>query len=1018
MAKATGIFRFGYGVLNDLGMFSPTEKAIDLLGQDKFPARDLLRLEDGKTKGLLSKFGKGVTDEMVFTGLEDKILGLPDSGSITSKELKDYLAGNKTRVEEVIKSDKTATDVGQMAVDNFENFVPTTIYDIRRNIMGVEDQIAGSKQTEGFIDDLSGSDVDENTVKLFEDIANDDNRTGSIRNPYIQKTNLDEFTDVFQARIRNKYDEIAEQSDQQLLDNNGLANKEELAKGLYDVNTKNLIKFRFIDDSLFGDETAYTIRGNNNIGFQIASGKNLKKDAIDNDELIGEADSLNEALVQLNGFRRQKIERTASDVRDLRPMHRSYTLPGGDNYQEILLRMETPIDNVEANIGNLDEVLQEDRFGGSISLNAISGSPSDVTLDKGMVKNLKAGNTVTIDTSRGKRVLRVNKETNKVELLKRDYKNESHTGDEENVVVFTRTKDRVDEEGRKILYAEEIQSDMSQQGRSEGLVMGQKEKKSFINKNNPIIFGNILDSIDKLKKLTNISDLKGVKGSNIELGRRPISRQIVGFNNDTDVTFLTKRLERTKAPLFSSISKAPVRTVTEDIDFNKAHTFEDIVKKYQTKYKFITTKDNQIKVLSNQGVDKSNVNLLDEATREDQGIIIPKGIYEDVSDYVDMSLFKQRTSAFKKSLFNKIFTKELKDNDLNLDDFFSRTNILKTRDVEGFNKANDIRNKMVEKLLTKDGLKKFRNEKIDDILFNEIEFKIAQISDVPVQEGKVTNMELLKIYKNANDDTIIKFREPVYIDDKPYNQLSKAQYEKFFVQPYLNFDTNALLKEAIKLSDSNIEKAKNFDYPEDKIDEVYDGLKELTTNLEQAIKYDTTLQPMGDIPSAPFIGTSERFTELAIKRLMKYANDNDYDGVSFSSGLIHDKRWRQPQLKQYYDVVIPKVAKSLLKGTDATLEYKTILTDMDFLETAERGELALDMNKYDINNQLQTGGSAPQIGGFIKDTPTIYLTPKVKEYINSGTSLYTPIVATGLAGATANRLMGSEEDIITEDNGI
>ncbi len=195
-------------------------------------------------------------------------------------------------------------------------------------------------------------------------------------------------------------------------------------------------------------------------------------------------------------------------------------------------------------------------------------------------------------------------------------------------------------------------------------------------------------------------------------------------------------------------------------------------------------------------------------------------------------------------------------------------------------------------------------------------------------------------------------------------------------------------------------------------------MKELNSNLIKAIQYNNKLQPISDIPSAPFIGTSERFTELAIKRLMKYANDNGYDGVSFSSGLIHDKRWRQPQLKQYYDVVIPKVAKNLLKGTDAKLEYKTILSDMDFLETAERGELALDIDKYDINNQLRKGENTTQIGGFIKDTPTIYLTPQVKEYINSGTSLYTPIVATGLAGATANRLMGSEEDIITEDNEI
>ena len=89
MAKLGKILKFGYGVLDDLGFFSPTEKAIDALGQDKFPAKDLYRFEDDKPAGLLSKFGRPVQDEMVFTGLEDKILGLPEGSTVTSKELKD-----------------------------------------------------------------------------------------------------------------------------------------------------------------------------------------------------------------------------------------------------------------------------------------------------------------------------------------------------------------------------------------------------------------------------------------------------------------------------------------------------------------------------------------------------------------------------------------------------------------------------------------------------------------------------------------------------------------------------------------------------------------------------------------------------------------------------------------------------------------------------------------------------------------------------------------------------------------
>ena len=172
------------------------------------------------------------------------------------------------------------------------------------------------------------------------------------------------------------------------------------------------------------------------------------------------------------------------------------------------------------------------------------------------------------------------------------------------------------------------------------------------------------------------------------------------------------------------------------------------------------------------------------------------------------------------------------------------------------------------------------------------------------------------------------------------------------------------------------------------------------------------------MPSAPFIGTSERFTELGIKRLLKYAKDNNYDGVSFSSGLIHDKRWKQPNLTQYYDVVIPKVAKNILKGTDAKLEYKTIFTDADFKKDFDNKNLSLMEEiepAYDINKNLIENRGEPQIGGYITDTPTIYLTPDLKEYIDSGISLYSPIVATGLAGAITSQILGPEEDIIKQE---
>jgi len=153
--------------------------------------------------------------------------------------------------------------------------------------------------------------------------------------------------------------------------------------------------------------------------------------------------------------------------------------------------------------------------------------------------------------------------------------------------------------------------------------------------------------------------------------------------------------------------------------------------------------------------------------------------------------------------------------------------------------------------------------------------------------------------------------------------------------------------------------------------------------------------------------------------LLKYARDNDYDGVSFSSGIIHDKRWSEPNLADYYDVILPKVANNILKGTDAKLEYKTIFTDDNFLKKFKNDELDYEENvpeDFDFIDSLNEDMSIDMLeGGYIKDSPTIYLTPDIKEYIDSGISLYSPIVATGLAGAITSQILGPEEDIIEDE---
>ena len=962
------LFKFGVkkGALDNLGMFSPTEKAIDMLPQQAGTGEQMLS-QIGKIGG------KSVKEEMLFTGFEDAFATAP---KVTTKELKDYLSNNKTRINEIIKSEEKAKEVGQITY--FKEFNPNVLTSITQDGRRL-------RILDGF---TSG---DDSILKLIDLFAKDPNRTGTIDNPFISKIDKDELSNSFYEAIDRKYFNMVEDLDDDVGPN--FRDKTDMYNKVRDRNLENLIKIRFIDE----DKIAYTIKGNNNVGYEVRAGRNLDKNAID-DVYVARADSYNEALLQLNEYRKQaqKLGTKNSLIKDttidLRPKHESYTLPGGKNYQEILLTMPEPIDNVASIAGKYDDVIQKDRFGAVINLNAITGSPSDIPLTPSMLKILDDGKVLDIGIDRN---VRFNKETNNIEVLKKDYVNESHTGDEKNVVVFARTKDRVDEEGRKILYAEEIQSDMAQRGRKQGFEMGQKEKKAYINKNNPIIFGDILDSIEKLKNTTNIADLKAIRALNtesrdIQIGRPQPSKQLIGFEND-NIDMITE-------------SDNLYNYDANRLDFKNAHTFEDIIKKYQTKYKFNELKNNRTKRLTNQGFNKTNINEIDKNILVDSGIIVPKDLYSDVSDYVDIQLFQKRILGFRKATAKKIYDREFNKTFGPLDDAGDPIDRIDPQKLIDFN------NNILKKILGTENHKKFINNSVKEQTKESLELytnmnptKYNKLKDDDLMDMTLSDFGSLP---NIETDTFRRFRE---------NGITKAEFKQLVIEPRIQSDMNKTLNIYIDPNKREQLSAVNFDYSDNAIDEVYDGLIELDNNLEKAVKYDVTIRPISDMPSAPFIGTSERFTELGIKRLLKYAKDNDYDGVSFSSGLIHDKRWSQPNLTQYYDVVLPKVAKNILKGTDAKLEYKTIFTDAKFKKEFDDGTLSLEPEMYDINKILDENIGEPQTGGFIKDTPTIYLTPDIKEYIDSGISLYSPIVATGLAGAITSQILGPEEDIIKEE---
>jgi len=972
------LFRYGFKALDNLGMFSPTEKAIDMLPQQKGTPQQMF-------KQLTQIGNKPVKEEMLFTGMEDAFATAP---KVTSQELKDYLAGNKTRIKETIKSkkavEKNQTVMNEFDFDRLDNPDRAIDPNTKRSDYDLTNFLAFYSQG------------DPNSKKILSNIELDETRLGTIKQPFINRIEFDDLSNEFKYNLKSDYEFNAKKNlsptatIREAENFRQFRDADKTATDKLDFDTKDLIKFEFSPRGGFNqkdNDYIYRIQGNNTIGYEIL--RKLPTEPVTApfrrlESVSSRANSFNEAKVQLNSYRRK-----VNDMDDdkLRPLHESQTLPGGKNYQELLLSLEEPIDNIASIAGKYDDVIDTTDQYLVIRMQGITGSPSEAALDKNLIKPLKKGEPIQIDD---KTTIRYNEDTDNIEVLKRDYVNFSHTGDEKNVVVFARTKDRVDEEGRKILYTEEMQSDMSQQGRKRGLMMGQKEKKAFINKNNPIIFGDILDSIEKLKEFTNIEDLKAIRNSQTELKDSQIgqirgSKQTIGFENDDNVLAQTNLI---------------TGRVFKGVPFDKAHSFEDLVKKHQTKYKFLEMKDNNTKRLTNQGIDKSNVNELDIKTLEQQGIKIPDTLYNDATDYVDMALFQNRINAFRKVLAKKMYDKEYNKEFANIlkniPEDESTRNYIYGQQLKEFNE------KMFDKLLPKEDINKFMKKELDESRKSMLSFH--------------TDMNI-KDYNKLSDDDIVP--GATVVDGQTLRNLKKSDFEKKFVAPDIQNKKSETVRQLISPREAEINNTKNFDYSDNAIEQVFAGLTDLNNKLEKAVAYDVKLRPVSDLPSAPFIGTSERFTELGIKRLLKYARDNDYDGVSFSSGIIHDKRWSEPNLADYYDVILPKVANNILKGTDAKLEYKTIFTDDNFLKKFKNDELDYEENvpeDFDFIDSLNEDMSIDMLeGGYIKDSPTIYLTPDIKEYIDSGISLYSPIVATGLAGAITSQILGPEEDIIEDE---
>ena len=156
--------------------------------------------------------------------------------------------------------------------------------------------------------------------------------------------------------------------------------------------------------------------------------------------------------------------------KDLSPRFENYTAPAGDNYQEILLTVpQKKLTDLPESFEVLDmaDVSKNENLRGQYK---VFHEGSGIGGPRAVFGTPEEAKQFAIDLIT---------ETDAYELFGiRGYEKftKSHHSDIPNVLVHIRTKDRIDDRGRKVLFVEEIQSDWHQAGRKQGY---RKQEKRF-----------------------------------------------------------------------------------------------------------------------------------------------------------------------------------------------------------------------------------------------------------------------------------------------------------------------------------------------------------------------------------------------------------------------------------------------------------------------------------------------------------------------------------------------------------
>ena len=289
-------------------------------------------------------------------------------------------------------------------------------------------------------------------------------------------------------------------------------------------------------------------------------------------------------------------------------------------------------------------------------------------------------------------------------------------------------------------------------------------------------------------------------------------------------------------------------------------------------------------------------------------------------------------------------------------------------DESHFDELNVIAHFRTKDRTTSDGKKVFYIEEIQsdwgqqgrDKGFLLSKKELADI-DLKLADAKLKYKDLLNTFTIKQGNKQIPFTD-WYVSRR--KELATSEYDKKQLE---NIDLTSSMRDEFKNQVSA-----NFIFKNGK---QVNGLRDIkfmkeVNDLQEQINFYQNLPNMRNIPKAPFITDTDKWTQLTLKRILSKAVDEGYDFVSLTPGKSQMDRWRNEGVAKFYDEIVPKNAEKIVKK--------------------------LDKNAIQKDKQVKIPNTMIK-PGVMFDFPerfSIELTPQLKEKVKKGMAMFsaTPLV--------------------------